>query len=261
MNDSLSLRIFLARVNILLTNDDGFNFDGLILAKTELENLGSVIVFAPAKDRSGTSQAISIYNDILVKEIAEDVFSVDGYPTDCVNIGLHSKLYDKEFDLIISGINKGVNMGEDTLYSGTFGAARHARVHKIPAFALSYGYSGNVSDFITVAQNCIQIISELLKLDLKETLFNINHPPLSSFTGKWKFTKLGQRLYKDKYSVIRQSDGSFLLNLGGSELDHINEVGTDFETFYNGIISVTPMTTDGTDFNLLENVNSSENQM
>lgn len=248
-------------MQILLTNDDGYDFAGLMHAKTKLEELGPVTVFAPANDKSGTSQAMSIYNDILVHQVETNIFSVNGYPTDCVNIGLHSNLTGKSFDLIISGINKGVNMGEDTLYSGTFGAARHGRVHKIPAFALSYGFSGDVSEFYQVAENCIGIITKLLQTTSKSPLFNINHPPLKSYTGKWMFTKLGQRLYKDQYSIKKEGKDSYTLNLGGSELDHVREQGTDFEAFYNGIISVTPMTTNGTDFSLLESINPTENEL
>ena len=248
-------------MDILLTNDDGYDFAGLIHTKAKLETLGSVTVFAPLNDKSGTSQAMSIYNDILVQQVETNIFSVDGYPTDCVNIGLHSKLTDKKFDLIISGINKGVNMGEDTLYSGTFGAARHGRVHKVPSFALSYGFSGDVSEFNQVAENCISIITKLLQTTSKSPLFNINHPPLKSFTGKWMFTKLGQRLYKDQYTLKKESTNSYTLNLGGSELDHIREPGTDFDAFSKGILSVTPMTTNGTDFSLLESINPTENEL
>ena len=97
---------------------------------------------------------MSIYNDILVQQIEANIFSVDGYPTDCVNIGLHSKLTDKKFDLIISGINKGVNMGEDTLYSGTFGLqdmGECTEFHHLPLVTVSLETSQSLTRLPRIA--------------------------------------------------------------------------------------------------------------
>lgn len=227
--------------NILLTNDDGLEFTGLKTLQKELSKKHNVYVFAPASEQSGTSSAIHIHDNIYVKKLNEKEFMVEGYPVDCVNVGIFSNLARISFDLVISGINKGVNMGDDIFYSGTIGAARHACVHKIPAIAVSSGYLDKDGDYAAISSYVNEFIEDHFNHLSPDFFININYPAIENIKGM-KITRPGKRIYRDIYSRYRLSSDSWLLNLGGSTLDYEHESGTDFEAFENGYISVSPVT-------------------
>jgi len=240
-------------VKILLTNDDGINFEGIqILRKTLEREKHNVTLFAPAIEKSATSQAMTIYDDIYVKKVDTTTYIVNGFPVDCINIALHGEFVSPDFDLIISGINKGVNMGDDIHYSGTVGAARHAYIHNYPAIAISTEYINGEGEFQKVSEFVAQFIQEYHYLWQEKILLNINCPKNIIFDKKIKWTKLGSRIYRDKYKRTLLEQDTYLLNLGGSELNYKEREETDFEAFYQGFISVTPLTTDGTDYKLRE---------
>lgn len=226
--------------NILLTNDDGLEFIGLKTLKEELSSKHNVFVFAPASEQSGTSSAIHIYNNIYVKKLSEKEFMVEGYPVDCVNIGLFSNLAEVRFDLLVSGINKGVNMGDDIYYSGTVGAARHACVHNIPAIGISSGYLDKNGNYKKISKFVSDFIDQYFdELDCS-SFININYPASDQVKG-FKITYPGKRIYRDIYARYKLSSSSWLVNLGGSTLDYHREEGTDFEAFENNFISVSPI--------------------
>jgi 5'-nucleotidase len=133
-------------MRILISNDDGLKFPGLLRLRERLEAFGETWVFAPAEEKSATSMALSIHTDVPVIRLDERTFEVDAFPVDCVNVALHSGLAP-QFDFCVSGINKGVNMGQDIWYSGTVGAARHTFIHGVPSFAVSCGYLDASGDF------------------------------------------------------------------------------------------------------------------
>lgn len=245
----------MALVNILLTNDDGIHFKGLTELRYALEPLGKTFVFAPSTEKSATSMALTIYDDIYVHKIDEFTYMVEGYPADCVNIGLHGGFISEKIDLVISGINKGVNMGHDVLYSGTVGAARHAYVHGISALAISCGYTTTEANYREVAEWVRQFILDFGFLLKKPVLFNINIPVERPILGiKW--TKLGKRIYRDNYKKSSLKDGGMLLNLGGSILSYIEEDGVDFSAYEKGYVSITPLGLDATDYHNLQQLQS-----
>ncbi len=227
--------------NILLTNDDGLDFIGLRALKSELEKYYSVYVFAPATEQSGTSCALHIHDNIYVKKIQEKEFMVEGFPVDCVNVGIFSGLMDQKIDLVVSGINKGVNMGDDIYYSGTLGACRHATIHNIPSIGVSSGYldkNGNFGDIAEFVRGFIQNHADRIQPNL---FININYPATKSIRGI-KITKPGKRIYVDSYKRYKLTGSSWFLNLGGSHLGYVPEPGTDFEAYEEGYISISPVT-------------------
>jgi len=236
------------QMNILLTNDDGIDFPGIQSLFDTLSGRHTPYIFAPAMEKSATSKAMTLFEDIYVKNTEERKYIVNGFPVDCVNIALHGGILDVRFDLVISGINKGVNMGQDVLYSGTVGAAMHAYLHNYPAIAVSCGYLDREGDFNRVADFINGFIDQNSDKFNQKMLLNINYPVENNFKEQIKWTKLGQRIYRDTYKKAQLDTHSMLVNLGGSELGYKEEEGTDFEAYFEGNISVTPLKYYDTDY-------------
>src|ERR1700716_2949446 len=122
--------------NILLTNDDGYQAEGLRALAAALEGFATVSIVAPSREQSGAAQSLTLRQPIVCNQIAEREWAIDGTPADCVIVALHKLLPEKP-DIVIAGINHGANLGENVYYSGTVGAAREAALHHIPAVAIS----------------------------------------------------------------------------------------------------------------------------
>ncbi|MBV6494189.1 MAG: 5'-nucleotidase SurE [Turneriella sp.] len=238
-------------MRILISNDDGLDFPGLLKLRDKLENFGETWVFAPAEEKSATSQALTIYKDIRVIKRGERTYEVDAFPADCVNVALHSG-FAPTFDFCVSGINKGVNMGQDVWYSGTVGAARHAFIHNVPAFSVSCGYLDHTGDFEKVATIFCEIFAQFSSDADQNFLLNINIPMTALDASDIKWAKLGRRIYRDNYKRVVQDDGGMLLNLGGSVLSHGGEADTDFDWYDKGYTVITPLTIDATDYAKLQ---------
>src|SRR5207244_2395351 len=122
--------------HILLTNDDGYQAEGLRALATTLEGFAVVSIVAPSLERSGAAQSLTLRQPIVSNRIGEREWAIDGTPADCVIVALHKLLPEKP-DIVISGINHGANLGENVYYSGTVGAAREGALHHIPSVAMS----------------------------------------------------------------------------------------------------------------------------
>src|SRR5438034_299873 len=122
--------------HILLTNDDGYQAEGLRAVAQALADFATVSIVAPSREQSGTAQSLTLRQPIVCNRIAEREWAIDGTPADCVIVALHKLLPEKP-DLLISGINHGANLGENVYYSGTVGAAREGALHHIPSMAVS----------------------------------------------------------------------------------------------------------------------------
>lgn len=162
-------------MNILLVNDDGPYSEGLIKLKEKLEEKGvNVFVFVPHQEMSASSHSLTLNKPLHVKEIKKNYFIVDGTPSDCTYLALFYFLKDKKIDFVISGINKGYNMGEDVFYSGTVAGAMEAYFHKISGIAVSVK---DFSDIEKVAYHFVDLFFELIEKKLPEPfLLNINYP-------------------------------------------------------------------------------------
>ncbi|MFW7379087.1 MAG: 5'/3'-nucleotidase SurE [Oligoflexus sp.] len=222
---------------ILLSNDDGFDAKGLQFLIDGLASQARLMVVAPAYERSGASHSISLKVDMALQERAPSHFAFDGTPVDCVQFGLRNLVPEKP-DLIISGINHGANLANDTLYSGTVGAAMVGAAAGIPSIAVSlvdYRHKGE-NHFA----NALTVLSELLKIwhhldDFQKRVININVPniPAEEFRGI-KVAQLGERIYGEEFhpGEIPNTFRYFHeepINFGGHDFD-VTEIQNGFAT-------------------------------
>src|SRR5437899_5151968 len=173
--------------HILLTNDDGYQAEGLRELAAALEGFATVSIVAPSREQSGTAQSLTLRQPIVCNKIAEREWAIDGTPADCVIVALH-KLLPEEPDLVISGINHGANLGENVYYSGTVGAAREGALHHIPSVAMSLCLKNDKVKFensVAVARAAAEMI--LKKRLPDQVLLNVNVTEPSN--GEVKFTR------------------------------------------------------------------------
>lgn len=242
-------------MNILLTNDDGITSQGIHALKKNLSKKHSVFLICPSKERSATSQALTIFHRMHVEKIEDNVYTVDGYPTDCVNIGLFGNLFP-EIDMVISGINRGVNMGHDVHYSGTVGAARHGAVHGKYSLAVSSGNREDGYEYTKEAEFINNFIEKKKSILKQGIVYNINFPLFySDEVNDMKLVRLGQRTYSDRYEIAHIKENVYHYFLALTELGYVNSNGSDFEAFYKGYVTLTPITlytTDNEEFRHLQ---------
>ena len=176
-------------MRILVTNDDGINAPGLKIAETIAADIagpeGEVWVVAPDNERSGVGHCISYVAPTRLTQISERRFSVDGYPADCVLVGLHKVLHDKPVDLVLSGVNRGHNVAEDVVYSGTAGAAMEGGLNRVRAIALSQFYrsTDDAPDDLWSAsrRHGTAAVRSVLKMPFSDTAFyNVNFPAVEA---------------------------------------------------------------------------------
>jgi len=226
-------------MNILLTNDDGINEDGLIYLARSLRKEHNVYVLAPDINRSGVSQAVSFLTEILkFTEHSEKTYSCSGTPCDCVMLALLG-IFPVEFDLIVSGINAGVNVGTDLIYSGTAAAARQAAIYNIPAIAFSLA-SGKNFFWEEAAAFALDNIEKLFKLWKKDTFINVNIPNIPDIK-ETALTFPSLRRYEDTLEIIKTQDGRqyCFVNLG--DIITKAEKGSDEDAVSRNIVSISPV--------------------
>ncbi len=236
-------------MKILLTNDDGISAEGLESLATALADIAEVVVVAPDREASATGHSITLERPVRLKEWGENRYSVDGTPTDCVMVALVALMANEPPDLLVSGINRGQNMGDDVTYSGTVGAAMEGHLHGIPSIAVSQSLGHGMS-FPRSAEIVRDLIQSLLKKGLeKNLLLNVNVPP-SEFKG-FRWTSLDRRRYVE--SVVEQRDprGRRYYWIAGRPVWDGRE-GGDSQAVAEGFVSITPLQLDLTDFRRLE---------
>ncbi|PJZ25871.1 5'/3'-nucleotidase SurE [Leptospira hartskeerlii] len=233
-------------MNILITNDDGISSNGILALEKILGKEHNTYLIAPLKERSATSMALSIYDSMRVERVNENHYIVDGFPVDCVNIGLHGNIFPK-IDLVLSGINRGVNMGHDVHYSGTVGAARHGAIHNRKSIAVSSGNLDKNYDYFKEAELIREVLNSWTEEFLSGIVYNINIPEkFENSLSSIEVAKLGRRTYIDTYESKPIIGGISDFFLGGSHLGHVPEEGTDFDIFFHGKIPITPLSLDQT---------------
>jgi len=234
-------------VLILLTNDDGIHSAGLQALAGQLQSFGRIVVVAPDRERSAVGHALTLHAPLRAEEIRKDQWAVSGTPTDAVSLAIGGLLKEKP-DLVISGINKGGNMGDDLTYSGTVAAAMEATLMGIPAIAVSLAaQSFKYDDFANAAKVANQLAATVLEHGLpSDTFLNINVPdqkPLGM-----QLTRQGKRIYEDAVVENRDPRGRSYYWLGAGELGFQNLEGTDFHAVQHGYVSVTPLHLDLTNY-------------
>jgi len=245
--------------NILVTNDDGFESKGLLALVEALKTIANVTVVAPTVEKSACGHSLTLTRPLNFVEMDDDFFKLDdGTPTDCVFLSLN-KLFNEDHkpDLVISGINKGANMGEDITYSGTASAAMEAVLQGIPAIAISQvcvDKCQNVDEFgyELAKESIIALVSKIFdgRFPLPERKFiNINIPPIHREDCRgFKVTRAGNRLYGNDAQVHRNPRGVEYFWIGLPRLDWLDTEGhiTDFEAVNQNFVSITPVHMDMT---------------
>jgi 5'-nucleotidase len=238
---------------ILVTNDDGIHAPGIAALAESLSDLGRVVVVAPDRERSAAGHSLTLHSPLRATEIRPDCFAVDGTPTDCVNLGIHG-LLDARPDLVVSGINRGGNLGDDITYSGTVSAAMEATLMGVPAFAVSLDAdSPQYEDFGQAAVFSARLGRSILQRGLPaDTFLNVNVPQTSP--RGVRLTRQGKRIYDDIVVENLDPRGRKYYWIGGGELSFRNTPGTDFHALHCGYISVTPLHLDLTNYRSFEDL-------
>ena len=244
---------------ILVTNDDGVYSPGIQTLAKRLRELDLVVIVAPDRERSAAGHSMTLHRPLLIEEIRESVYSVNGTPTDCVNIAVKGLLKEVP-KLVVSGINKGPNLGDDVTYSGTVAGAIEGTLLGIPSLAVSLAARENFR-FGEAAEVAFRTASRILEQGMPQgTLLNINVPnhPFSEIQGTL-ITRLGKRIYQQMTVERVDPRGKKYYWIGGGEPDWEREEGTDFDAIDRKFISLTPLHLDMTDYSSFEKLKSFEN--
>ncbi len=243
---------------ILIVNDDGFDAIGLKVLKKSLQSLAHIVCVAPLQNKSASSHSMTLNRPLFMKSFDDDSYTIDGTPTDCVFVALHSLFKDKKPDLVISGINIGSNMGEDITYSGTVAAALEASIHGVNAIAISQVFDNlkpneNKNDYkFELASKIIhdttkKIFDSSYPIE-KRKILNINVPQLkcSQYKGI-KITKAGHREYGDDLRTHYNPRGELYHWIGLHPLSwQSDDKSCDFEAIKDGFVSITPISSNMT---------------
>jgi 5'-nucleotidase len=239
------------RPRILVCNDDGLHGPGLRPLIAAMKRLGETVAVVPAQERSADSHSLTLHKPIRVHSVSPGLFTLNGKPADCARLGI-LELMRGEVDLVVSGINRGYNLGEDIVYSGTVAAAREATLLDLPAIAFSQDPES--ADY----RACAAFAARLARLALakgipKGILLSVNAP--ASKPGKAPaavVTRLGRRVYSKEVTLRRDPRGGDYYWLAGSNVTSVYEAGTDVDAVAKGKISVTPLHIDVSDKPMIE---------
>jgi len=231
-------------VRILVSNDDGYFAPGITLLAEALRKLGEVTVVAPERDRSGASNSLTLDRPLTARRAANGFFYVNGTPTDCVHIAV-TGLLDFMPDMIVSGVNLGANMGDDTIYSGTVAAAMEGYLLGIPSFAVSLTSKAG-KHYETAARVARELVERLQRRPAPSpVLLNVNVPdlPFGELQGL-EVTRLGKRHKAEPVVKLQtpRGDTAYWIGPAGGAADA--GPGTDFHAVGEGKVSITPLRLD-----------------
>ena len=236
-------------MRVLLTNDDGIHGAGIVAMAKVADSLGDVYIVAPERRRSAIGHAITLHKPLRMDKNYHTGFTMPAYetngtPADAVMLAYY-ELFEKELDLVISGINDSPNLGEDITYSGTVSAAMEASIIGVPSIAVSMGEHDP-----TYYDDAASFIAELAKFVIdagvpKTTFLNVNYPDLPKDKIKGvRITRLGHRWYSDVVTKRKDPRGSDYYWICGDKEYRENAVGTDCKSIEDGEISITPLSVD-----------------
>jgi 5'-nucleotidase len=232
-------------MKILVSNDDGYLATGINVLTDALQAVADVVVVAPDRNRSAASNSLTVHSPLRVQRIAENRYSVDGTPSDCVHLALTGFL-DDEPDLGVSGVNHGANLGDDVIYSGTVAAAMEGRFLGLPAIAVSLAGSGPLRHFDTAAKVVVDMVQKLEHAAFStDVTLNVNVPdvPFDALRGV-RAARLGFRHKSEP--IVREKDphGRTIFWVGPAGRGADAGEGTDFHAVDNGAVAVTPLKVD-----------------
>ncbi len=231
-------------MRILLSNDDGYLAEGLVVLASALRRFADVSVVAPDKNRSAASNSLTLEMPLRAHKESNGFIKVDGTPTDCVHLAI-TGLLEQEPDMVFAGINHGANLGDDVLYSGTVAAATEGRFLGLPAVAISLAASNPVF-FDTAAHVAITLLKQLMNNPLpKDTILNVNVPDVAIVNLKgYQATRLGQRHKAEPVIKGQDPRGRTIYWVGPPGAEQDAGPGTDFYAINTGYVSVTPLQLD-----------------
>jgi 5'-nucleotidase len=241
-------------MRILLSNDDGYFAPGLIALAEELKKIAEVVVVAPERDRSGASNSLTLDRPLIVKRSHSGFLNVNGTPTDCVHLAV-TGLLDYTPDMVVSGINHGTNMGDDTVYSGTVAAAMEGFLLGIPSIAMSLAskQGGHYTDAARVARRLVERYRD--EPFGHPVLLNVNVPdiPYDQLQGI-EITRLGRRHKAEGVVKATNPRGQSVYWVGAAGDAQDAGEGTDFYSVASNRVSITPLQIDLTHYRNMDDV-------
>ena len=243
-------------MKILICNDDGYQASGIVALYEALKTVADVEVVAPEQNNSAKSKALSLHSPLYVQTAANGFRYINGTPADCVHIALTGLLGYRP-DLVVSGINNGANMGDDTIYSGTVGAAMEGYLFGIPAIAFSQTEKGwahidaaaqQARELVQQLMPSLEAVAEGAQPTVPPWLLNVNIPnlPAGQLQG-FKVARLGRRHAAERVIMQTSPHGETMYWIGGAGPAKEAGEGTDFHATTNGFVSITPLQVDLTD--------------
>ncbi len=229
---------------ILLSNDDGYASRGLRALREALLTFADVVVAAPESEQSAASHALSLHHPLRLREVEPSVFAIDGTPADCVYVALNAgtRVLPRAPDMVVSGVNLGLNLGQDVFYSGTVAAAREGALRGYRALAVS---AHPAADYPAVSALAARIAQQMIARPkvASSSLYNVNVP--RKWNGKLRATRLGERLYDQGVEFRKDPRGREYLWIGGSGgVRHDPSPGADTQAYDDGFASLTPLVLD-----------------
>ncbi|ODU11384.1 MAG: 5'/3'-nucleotidase SurE [Thiobacillus sp. SCN 64-35] len=243
-------------MRILLSNDDGYFAPGLAALAQALASLADITVVAPERDRSGASNSLTLDRPLMLRQAPTGFYYVNGTPTDCVHLAVTGML-DHMPDMVISGINHGANMGDDTIYSGTVAAATEGYLLGIPSIAVSLA-SHNARHFDTAARVVAELVQRIqTRPPAEPMLLNVNVPDCTTaeLSGV-AVTRLGKRHKAESVVKTTNPRGQTVYWVGAAGAAQDAGEGTDFHAVAHGHVSITPLQMDLTRFSQMDSVNA-----
>ena len=237
---------------VLVSNDDGFFSKGIQALAQALRKHADVWVVAPDREKSAASHSLTLHRPLRVSKISKQVYAVDGTPTDCITLGIYEILKRKP-DLIVSGINKGGNLGDDVHYSGTVSAAIEGAMAGVPSIAMSLVARERYM-FAPAANFAVKLAKWVYRVGLpKGAVLNVNVPnvPENQIEGH-AWTKLGKRNYGDIIDEKMDPRGRAYYWIGGDETGYDDILGSDCNAILENKVSITPLQVDMTHHALLK---------
>jgi 5''/3''-nucleotidase SurE len=227
-------------MKILVTNDDGIGAEGLVALAAALAKLHEVWVFAPDSERSGVSHALTLGNPVRVRRLADKEYCCSGTPSDCVVLARLGAIGFQP-DLVVSGINRGSNLGTDIVYSGTCGAAREAVLNGLPGIAVSCASREKSLRYGAAASFVARHLERLIESCPAGAFINVNAPSSDAddLPGEW--SSPCSRVYGNELRSFEAPDGSRYCFLAGEDVDVLESCSSDYHAVIAGRVSVSPI--------------------
>lgn len=243
-------------MRILISNDDGYFAPGLACLAAHLAKIAEIVVVAPERDRSGASNSLTLDRPLKLRKAASGFYYVNGTPTDCVHLAVTGML-DYLPDMVVSGINAGANMGDDTIYSGTVAAATEGYLLGIPSLAVSM-VGRNLQHYDTAARVATELVERFSqKTHARPWLLNVNVPdiPYDQLQGQ-SVTRLGKRHKAEPVIHAKSPSGETVYWIGPAGQAQDAGAGTDFNALAAQRVSITPLQVDLTQYGQLDALNT-----